>query len=65
MLATTSTILIVFAFTNKLVLSTGVGAVEIVIKLLLYYLHERCWLFIGKEQFYGRQPLIIAEKSAA
>jgi adenylylsulfate kinase len=41
--ATLSTILIVFAFTRKLVLSLGVGAVEIVVKLILYYFHERIW----------------------
>jgi adenylylsulfate kinase len=42
-LATLATILIVFAFTRKIVLSVGVGAVEVVIKLILYYLHERMW----------------------
>jgi len=41
--ATLTTILIVFAFTRKLVLSLGVGAVEIVVKLILYYFHERIW----------------------
>lgn len=51
-LATTATILIVFAFTGKLVLSLGVGAVEVVTKLILYYLHERIWgsLGIGRKE---------------
>lgn len=46
-LATTATILIVFAFTGKIVLSFGVGAVEVITKLILYYFHERIWGFIG------------------
>lgn len=49
-LATTVTILIVFAFTGKLVLSTGVGAVEVVIKIVLYYFHERFWLFVASRR---------------
>ena len=46
-LATLATILIVFAFTGKLALSLGVGAVEVIIKLILYYFHERVWLKIN------------------
>jgi len=42
--ATIATILIVFAFTRKIVLSLGIGGVEVVVKLLLYYLHERIWI---------------------
>jgi len=42
--ATTATILIVFAFTGRLVLSAGVGGVEVIVKIILYYLHERLWL---------------------
>lgn len=45
--ATTTTILIVFAFTRKIVLSTGVGAVVAVVNLILYYLHERAWGAVG------------------
>lgn len=41
--ATITTVLIVFAFTGKWLLSLGVGAVETVVKLLLYYIHERIW----------------------
>ncbi len=46
-LATITTMLIVFAFTRKVALSAGVGAVEVVVKLILYYLHERTWGFLG------------------
>lgn len=41
--ATTATILIVFAFTHKITLSLGVGLVEVIVKLILYYFHERIW----------------------
>ncbi len=43
-IATTATILIVFAFTGRLVISAGVGGVEVIVKIILYYLHERLWL---------------------
>ena len=46
-LATVATILIVFVFTGRLALSLGVGAVEVVVKLILYYFHERIWGFLG------------------
>ena len=45
--ATIVTMLIVFAFTGKIVLSVGVGAVEVTVKLVLYYLHERTWAFLS------------------
>ncbi len=45
-LATVSTILIVYGFTRKFALSLGVGAVEVVVKFVLYYGHERVWLKI-------------------
>ncbi len=46
-IATLATMSIVFAFTRKVALSAGVGAVEVVVKLILYYLHERIWGFLG------------------
>lgn len=41
--ATVTTILIVLLFTGKLLLALSVGLVELVVKLLLYYVHERAW----------------------
>jgi len=40
-LATILTISIVYWFTKELVLATGVGLIEVVVKLLAYYIHER------------------------
>ena len=42
-LATVSTMAIVYAFTGKAALSLGVGAVEVLLKIMLYYGHERLW----------------------
>ncbi len=41
--ATLTTVFLVFAFTGNLVLSGGVGLAEIVAKLFGYYVHERVW----------------------
>lgn len=46
LLATVATILIVFFFTHKFILSLGVGTVEVVVKLALYYFHERIWSLV-------------------
>ncbi len=45
--ATATTMLIIFALTGKLVLALGAGAIEVVVKLILYYVHERVWIFLG------------------
>ena len=45
--ATFTTMTIVFAFTHKVILSASVGAVEVVTKLILYYFHERIWGVLG------------------
>ena len=37
------TALIVFIFTGKLALSISIASVETVIKIIIYYLHERIW----------------------
>ncbi len=44
------TALIFFALTGKPVVSLGAGALDIVVKLGLYFLHERIWNHIE----YGR-----------
>ena len=41
--ATLTTILLVFAFTGNLELSTSVGFLEFSLKILIYYVHERIW----------------------
>ena len=41
--ASVSTFALVFLFTGKLELAAAVGAVEVVLKIALYYAHERGW----------------------
>jgi uncharacterized membrane protein len=45
-IATITTITIVYAFTRKIPLSLGIGGVEVVSKMILYYFHERIWNLI-------------------
>jgi len=51
-IATFTTMTIVFLFTKKLILSLGVGVAEVLTKVTFYYLHERIWNRIswGKEK---------------
>ena len=42
-LASLTTMIIVYAFTDQIALSLGVGVVEVFSKMALYYAHERFW----------------------
>ena len=42
-IATLTTMVLVFAFTRRISFALGIGALEVVSKLLLYYWHERLW----------------------
>jgi uncharacterized membrane protein len=46
LLATMTTVAIVYFFTKELALSLGIGAIEVVSKMILYYFHERIWNLI-------------------
>ncbi len=41
--ATLTTIWLVFIFTGNIAISTSVGALEVFSKILIYYIHERVW----------------------
>jgi uncharacterized membrane protein len=41
--ATLTTMLLVFIFTGNLAVTGGVGATELVAKTVIYYVHERVW----------------------
>jgi len=41
--ATITTIFLVFMFTGNLVLSGSVGATELLTKTVVFYVHERIW----------------------
>ena len=41
--ATITTIILVLVFTGNLLIALSVGSVEVIAKLIIYYLHERAW----------------------
>jgi uncharacterized membrane protein len=43
LVATLTTIFLVFVFSKDLALGTVVGIAELVLKTLIYYIHERVW----------------------
>ena len=42
-IASLTTMILVFVFTGKLALAAGIGFFEVIIKLTVYYAHERAW----------------------
>lgn len=66
--ASTTTFSLVFIFTGQLALSAGVSAVEVVTKLILYYLHERLWCavpLLRKRKCRHEKPLKIGSSKQA
>jgi len=47
MIATSTTVSLVFLFTGEWVLSLGIGVLEVFSKLLFFYLHERGWQHVS------------------
>ena len=41
--ATLTTMILVWIFTGNLTIALSLGIVEIIIKMLVYYFHERVW----------------------
>ncbi len=46
-IATVTTICVAFIFTGSLVISLEIGSLEVILKTMFYYLHERIWGKIG------------------
>jgi adenylylsulfate kinase len=46
-LGSTSTAGIVFLFSHKLSLSVGIGLIDSVVKIAMYFVHERVWNHIS------------------
>ena len=53
LLATLTTVLLVYLFTGRLGMAFTLGGVEIILKMLLYYLHERAW---NRTSFGRKEP---------
>jgi uncharacterized membrane protein len=47
---TIDTIVISYIITGQLVMAVSIGSVEVVTKILLYYVHERVWENATKEK---------------
>ena len=47
---TIDTIIISYIVTGEMVMAVSIGSVEVVSKILLYYLHERVWENATKEK---------------
>ena len=47
MLATFITMLLVWIFTKDLTLSGSIAILEVILKLIAYYAHERVWISIS------------------
>ena len=50
--ATSTTIILVFLFTGDMILGVEIGSIETLVKIVIYYLHERGWNMsnFGREQ---------------
>jgi len=51
-IATMTTMILVYIFTKELFISIGVGVFEVIAKITFYYIHERIWhtVGLGKEE---------------
>ena len=47
-LGTLTTVGATFSITNNFNIATAVGAIELVAKIFLFYMHERLWIKISK-----------------
>ncbi len=46
-IATMTTMILVYIFTKELFVSIGVGVFEVIAKITFYYIHERIWHKVG------------------
>jgi adenylylsulfate kinase len=56
--ATLTTILLIYIFTGRLDWAAAIGGIEVIVKIILYFLHERAWnnIHYGKKT---RPPSVI------
>lgn len=59
--ASLSTVIIVFVFTGRMEAAIGIGLADTVVKLAVYYFHERAWNRID----YGRLPIVLDNNTAS
>jgi len=49
LVATSTTFVIVYVVTGKFSFATSIAGVEIITKMIIYYLHERAWQLVSRE----------------
>lgn len=54
-IATLITMSVVYILTGEALLSFGIGTMDMLLKIVFYYLHERAWTKVH----WGAQPLIV------
>lgn len=47
-IATLTTVIVSWFVTRSIAFAVSIGAIEMVAKIFLYYLHERAWLKVGQ-----------------
>ncbi len=55
-IATATTIFVAFIFTGSLVISLEIGSVEVILKTIFYYLHEKTW----ERTEFGKEEIIVS-----
>ncbi|MGS2764303.1 DUF2061 domain-containing protein [Sinomicrobium sp. M5D2P9] len=50
LVGTIDTMIISYILTGDIKIALGIGSIEVVSKMILYYLHERAWLRITKNK---------------
>lgn len=55
-IATVTTILVAFIFTGSLVISLEIGSLEVILKTIFYYLHEKTW----ERTEFGKEEIIVS-----
>lgn len=58
-LATLTTFILVYSFTEKLDVAAYVGMIEVFLKMLIYFFHERVWdrIKFGRQEFIGDEAV--------
>ncbi len=55
-IATATTIFVAFIFTGSLVISLEIGSVEVILKTIFYYLHEKTW----ERTEFGKEGIVVS-----
>ena len=57
--ATGDTILIAYLVTGEIGNAVTIGAIELITKILLFYLHERVWVYFAPDKMYEKKWSIV------